>query len=156
MRYFLFILAITFTTVNSNGQWYSKACDVTDFYSCTQEQYDCLWKKARINTLSSVFITGTGLALFVVATSSVNEASDGDSFADAVESVAGQVSQILGATIALTGVSVLVVGIGRVTSLKKHPLYQTAASASLRISPTLMLNSLNQSHVLGLTASLRF
>ena len=138
---------------STNCQWYYKSCGVSDINNTTLDEFECLWNKS--NNIAKVgrttCVVGTA---FMVAGGITMIAADPCCSSGAV--LLGYFAVLGGGAINILGAPIWIIGTKRKSELKESKHFDKVALETIRLTPVIQRNQLNNSHTFGITAAISF
>ena len=138
---------------NVTAQWHVRSCEVQDIQLATQDEFNCLWKKA--NTVAKVgkisFAVGAGLVAIGGITMLIS-----DPCCSSGALLTGFLGLEAGVVIAALSIPIWSVGSSRLKKLRASPQYQVLQIRTVEMSPFLSKNQLNRQPAPGVALTFRF
>jgi hypothetical protein len=157
---FVIIILYIFNALNAQDEYEEKGhykhCDVIDINDCTQEEFECMWIRARKNIITGSILTtvGTSFAAFFIA--ALTDPNSGDYINSDAFGFIILFGGAAGIVLYLIGIPTLVNGLSGRSQLKKTDYYDVFKTGSLNIQPTFGLYQINYGTYVGLSLSWSF
>jgi hypothetical protein len=126
---------------------------VPDIHNITADEFDCLWTESYnlAKGGKTTVIVGTAFLLVGGITMiAANPCCSSGFF------ISGSLAVFVGGAINIFGIPIWIVGADRKSKLKESIHYKNQALKTLRISPVLQRNQLDNTPTFGITATINF
>jgi hypothetical protein len=154
-----FLALISAMSVIAQDKWYYNKYEVNDLTELTPEQYNLAYKDAKNLSWASLIVTGAGVGIYFIGKSTKENGLDEDAtFIEELmgNEVVGYGTMGIGIATVVGGIIGSIVGLTRISMIKKSGRKTLAPDGSLSITPLMIIGKQNGLESTGIVLHITF